>query len=100
MSYIGLLTAYGLAAIPRTLPHLKKYSMVNTYKNWDKLTDNERCDAKKQLLSDENKKQLEVYDGNVKVVGLTGLKNSNEWFTELVPQERVLTVDRWMLNNC
>lgn len=101
MSYIGLLAAYGLAVIPRTLPHYKKYLMINTYQNWDKLTDTERCDAKKQMLSDEYRKKTEVYDnGDVKVFGLTGLKTANEWGDELVSEPVVSIADQWISKNC
>lgn len=102
MSYIGLLTAYGLAVIPRTLPHLKKYAGLNEITKWPTLTSDEKCDFKKYLTSEEYTKKLEVYDGGkATTFALTGIKSANEWNEEITADVDEKVIDTWLAeNNC
>ena len=85
MSYIGLLTAYGLAVIPRTLPHLKKHYWINEMMKWSTLTPAEKCDYKKYLTSEEYKEKTKVYDGGkTTTFALTGIKSAEGWYNELI----------------
>jgi hypothetical protein len=103
MSYIGLLTAYGLAIIPRTLPHLKKYGGFNEMMKWSTLTPAEKCDFKKFLTSEERSKKIEVYDdGKTTVFALTGVKSGSDWEVELIADVDDDGINKWLKdeNNC
>ena len=102
MSYIGLLIAYGLAVIPRTLPHLKKYGGYDKMMKWSTLTSAEKCDFKNYLTSEDYNKKLEVYDaGKTTTFALTGIKAAEDWNQELMADIDEVVIDRWITgNNC
>lgn len=102
MSYMGLLTAYGLAVIPRTLPHYKKYTGINEMRKWPTLTREEKCAHKNKIASEENKEKLKVYDtGKVTTFAITGIKKAEEWYEELLEDVDEEGIKNWMEeNNC